>query len=275
MIYSLRSFSCVRYLSVTRPFHYHQLVSDSHLARRIVAFVWLFSLVMSFVPIHLGWNTPSGNVQNSDDPSRCVFELNKPYVIIVSVATYFTPLVVMSTVYVKILQITRRQVKEINGVYAKSEQATVALTRGNRSGVAALELRENSKPATSSVLWPSTSVFSDAEMPPGSTGSPRDEERTPCSISRRQMRLVSDRKATVTLASVVLAFVICWVPYFVLFTVKPFLGSLEVVNAHLDLSVLWLGYVNSTINPFLYAFYNSAFRQGFKRVLCSVHRICR
>jgi len=37
---------------------------------------------------------------------------------------------------------------------------------------------------------------------------------------------------------------------------------------HLDLFALWLGYVNSSINPFLYAFYNSTFRDGFRRLLC-------
>lgn len=256
---------------MTRPLHYHQIVSHSGTARRVVALVWLFSLVMSFVPIHLGWNTPSGAVQNTSDPSRCVFELNKPYVLLVSVATYFTPLVVMSAVYVKILQITRRQVKEINGVFAQTEQSKIAL---NPSSTAALEMRENSKPVASGVPWPSTSGTSDAEVPRGSPGSPRDEDRTPCSVGKRQQRLVSDRKATVTLASVVLAFVVCWIPYFVLFTVKPFLENSETVNVHLDLSALWLGYVNSTINPFLYAFYNSAFRQGFKRVLCGVQRTC-
>ena len=123
---------------------------------------------------------------------------------------------------------------------------------------------------------------------------------------RRQHKLVSDRKATVTLASVVLAFAVCWVPYFVLFTVKPFLcpsmttttaaaatpGAMDAavdgdgggsatandddsqrqcveISSHLDQFVLWLGYVNSSVNPFLYAFYSSAFRDGFRRVLCS------
>ena len=78
-------------------------------------------------------------------------------------------------------------------------------------------------------------------------------------------RFASDSKATVTLASVVMAFAICWIPYFVLFTIRPFLN--HPIDLHLDLFTLWLGYVNSMLNPFLYAFHSSQFRKGFLQVL--------
>ncbi len=78
-------------------------------------------------------------------------------------------------------------------------------------------------------------------------------------------RFASDSKATVTLASVVTAFAICWIPYFVLFTIRPFI-SWE-IDTHLDLFTLWLGYINSMLNPFLYAFHSTQFRAGFIQVL--------
>jgi hypothetical protein len=93
------------------------------------------------------------------------------------------------------------------------------------------------------------------------------QQRAPLTDTHVDLRkkVVSDRKATMTLASVVAAFGVCWVPYFVLFTAKPFLSCH--VNPHLETMVTWLGYCNSTVNPFLYAFYSSAFRRGFSRVL--------
>ncbi|KAE8285940.1 Histamine H2 receptor [Larimichthys crocea] len=68
-----------------------------------------------------------------------------------------------------------------------------------------------------------------------------------------------EHKATVTLAAVIGAFVVCWLPYFILFTV---LGLKE----HPDPStvpafpiVLWLGYANSALNPILYGALNRDF----------------
>lgn len=132
-----------------------------------------------------------------------------------------------------------------------------------------------------------------------------DDQRVPAvrsrpgSVSGRR-GVVSNRKAVVVLASILVAFAVCWVPYFVLFTVRPFLTTtavldddsdrlpmsaatptptkvVDVVDAIpvvLDEFCLWLGYANSFINPFLYAFYNSAFRNGMWRLL-SCNGRCR
>uniref|UniRef100_A0A672IE04 Histamine H2 receptor n=1 Tax=Salarias fasciatus TaxID=181472 RepID=A0A672IE04_SALFA len=76
-----------------------------------------------------------------------------------------------------------------------------------------------------------------------------------------------EHKATVTLAAVIGAFVVCWLPYFILFTV---LGLKE----HPDPStepeftiVLWLGYANSAINPILYGALNRDFRSAYTQLL--------
>lgn len=243
------------------------MISSSRVTRRAIAGIWIFSFLMSFIPIQLGMNTTTGLTQNTGDASRCLFELNKPYVLLVSVGTYFTPLVITSTIYVKILIITRRQVKEINGVFLQKSTTIGGEATPNEDAL--VELREDGRNAFDRLSHPSLSCASDDEpvrqLPSASVAQEKGKARAPVSV-------VSDRKATVTLASVVLAFAVSWIPYFVLFTVKPFLPDPEVVNAHLDLSFLWLGYVNSAINPFLYAFYNSSFRQGFKRVLCLCRR---
>ena len=84
--------------------------------------------------------------------------------------------------------------------------------------------------------------------------------------SHAKTHSVSDRKAIFTLASIVLAFAVCWVPYFVIFTLQPL--NVVRVSPHFELTVLWLGYFNSAINPFLYAFYNTQFRNAFIRILC-------
>ncbi|XP_029970251.1 histamine receptor H2a [Salarias fasciatus] len=85
-----------------------------------------------------------------------------------------------------------------------------------------------------------------------------------CSVTAVALR---EHKATVTLAAVIGAFVVCWLPYFILFTV---LGLKE----HPDPStepeftiVLWLGYANSAINPILYGALNRDFRSAYTQLL--------
>lgn len=33
-------------------------------------------------------------------------------------------------------------------------------------------------------------------------------------------------------------------------------------------AVLWLGYINSSLNPFLYGILNLEFRRAFRKILC-------
>ncbi len=208
-ILTLFAISIDRYFAVTMPLKYQRKVT-SRLVGQICGSIWIFSFVLAFIPIHVGWNSNDGYIQNYSEPKACVFMLNKIYVCLVSFGTYFAPLIIMCAVYMKVLVITKRQVIEINKL--------------------------------------------------SKIGFANDRE------AKKHVKLASDTKATITLASLVLAFAICWVPYFVLFTAKPFVS--KDFNIHLDLFVLWLGYVNSCINPFLYAYYSTTFRNAFVRVLC-------
>uniref|UniRef100_H2TNF3 Histamine H2 receptor n=1 Tax=Takifugu rubripes TaxID=31033 RepID=H2TNF3_TAKRU len=90
-------------------------------------------------------------------------------------------------------------------------------------------------------------------------------------IARTQAKRIirTQHKATVTLAALIGAFIVCWLPYFILFTV---LGLKE----HPDPSsvpeysiVLWLGYANSALNPILYGALNKDFRSAYTRLTCA------
>uniref|UniRef100_A0AAX7SJY7 Histamine H2 receptor n=1 Tax=Astatotilapia calliptera TaxID=8154 RepID=A0AAX7SJY7_ASTCA len=76
-----------------------------------------------------------------------------------------------------------------------------------------------------------------------------------------------EHKATVTLAAVIGAFVVCWLPYFILFTVlglqeHPDPGTVPEYSI-----VLWLGYANSALNPILYGALNRDFRSAYTHLL--------
>ena len=74
----------------------------------------------------------------------------------------------------------------------------------------------------------------------------------------RYMRLKRNRKAARMLGLLVAAFLICWLPYIIFFPISHFYPQL--IPNYLNLFIWWLGYLNSTINPFLYVYSNKNIR---------------
>ncbi|NXX35308.1 HRH1 protein, partial [Nicator chloris] len=74
-----------------------------------------------------------------------------------------------------------------------------------------------------------------------------------------------ERKAAKQLGVIMAAFMLCWIPYFVLFLVITFHDQKQLSELHRV--TIWLGYINSTLNPFLYPLCNQNFKKTFKKIL--------
>uniref|UniRef100_F6XK97 Histamine H1 receptor n=2 Tax=Ornithorhynchus anatinus TaxID=9258 RepID=F6XK97_ORNAN len=74
-----------------------------------------------------------------------------------------------------------------------------------------------------------------------------------------------ERKAAKQLGFIMAAFIICWIPYFVFFMVIAF--CTDCCNENFHMFTIWLGYVNSTLNPLIYPLCNENFKKTFKRIL--------
>jgi len=92
------------------------------------------------------------------------------------------------------------------------------------------------------------------------------------SVARRQARMITknlsyktDIKAAKTIAVVIGAFVICWLPFFVLilgFALnKKFLTDMRIYRG-----IKWMEYLNSCLNPIIYCCLNRTYRGAFKRL---------
>ncbi|XP_004529355.2 octopamine receptor-like [Ceratitis capitata] len=87
------------------------------------------------------------------------------------------------------------------------------------------------------------------------------------SFSNRITSLKKENKTTQTLSIVVGGFIACWLPFFICYLITPFLGEHQ-VSRTLAKGLTWLGWFNSAINPFIYAFYSVDFRAAFWRLTC-------
>ncbi|XP_034255168.1 5-hydroxytryptamine receptor 1-like [Thrips palmi] len=87
------------------------------------------------------------------------------------------------------------------------------------------------------------------------------------SHTRKLRFLAKERKASTTLGIIMSAFIICWLPFFVLALVRPFLRDQSTIPPSVTSLFLWLGYANSLLNPIIYATLNRDFRRPFQQIL--------
>ncbi|XP_076315495.1 histamine H1 receptor-like [Tachypleus tridentatus] len=77
--------------------------------------------------------------------------------------------------------------------------------------------------------------------------------------------LRQEKKAARQLGVIMGAFVLCWLPYIITFIVTAYCD--DCIDPKIHTATIWLGYLNSTVNPFLYALCNDNFKRAFKKII--------
>lgn len=198
-ILNLFMISLDRYYAITDPLRYPVLVTPARVGVSLVL-IWAVSITLSFLPIHLEWNSRNKTSGVNSTLVSCKVQVNLVYGLVDGLVTFYVPLVVMCVTYCRIFQIARDQAKRIHH------------------------------------------------------------------LSSWKAATVREHKATVTLAAVMGAFIVCWLPYFTVFVYRGLAGD-DAVNKALEAVVLWLGYANSALNPILYAALNRDFRTAYQQLL--------
>ncbi|XP_023115201.2 histamine H2 receptor isoform X2 [Felis catus] len=197
-ILNLFMISLDRYCAVTDPLRYPVLVTPIRVAVSLVL-IWVISITLSFLSIHLGWNSRNETSNFNHTIPKCKVQVNLVYGLVDGLVTFYLPLLVMCITYYRIFKIARDQAKRIHHIGS----------------------------------WKAATI--------------------------------GEHKATVTLAAVMGAFIICWFPYFTVFVYRGLRGD-DAINEAFEAVVLWLGYANSALNPILYATLNRDFRTAYQQL---------
>ncbi|XP_065113584.1 trace amine-associated receptor 13c-like [Paramisgurnus dabryanus] len=81
-------------------------------------------------------------------------------------------------------------------------------------------------------------------------------------LTEGSVRRKSESKAALTLGIIVMVYLFCWIPFFIL-TLIPNTSMTSVIAYF----ILWMLYINSALNPLIYAIFYPWFRKSVKHIL--------
>ncbi|XP_050039053.1 probable G-protein coupled receptor No18 [Dermacentor andersoni] len=277
-ILNLCAIALDRYWAIHDPINYAQKRTLRRVLLSIVL-VWAISALISVPPL-IGWNDWP---EQFDETSPCQLTEERGYVLYSATGSFFAPLLIMTIVYFKIYLATRRRLR-------KRAKAVAATLQVKPSALQSLPpaAHENSSadspqteqspidPDMDSVTAIRTDDVPDVRGKTQQNGGNGAARLGPCRASpnvkqymeeRQRISLSKERRAARVLGIVMGVFVLCWLPFFLMYVILPFCPQCSIAPKTVNF-ITWLGYVNSALNPVIYTVFNNDFRKAFLKILC-------
>ena len=261
-----------RYLSIVRPFEYENTSSERR-RYTMIFFCWFVSALLSFIPIFTGLYTTSEQRHKIDClnhvQGRCIFAVNQVYAIVSSSFSFWVPGAIMTIMYVMLIRIADKKEREayqiIDAVAQRrrasqhNQYSTRQRCSDDQTGIETTSIvhqshRNNHLSTRRTSAEHSTNLSRHGKRDSLDTEMARQPSVDLHSglIDSRQTHmkhLRRERRAVKTLGSVMLAFIICWLPFSIRYTAcEPNRCNWKIGPLIADI-VFWVGYFNSMINP--------------------------
>ncbi|CAF0975549.1 unnamed protein product [Didymodactylos carnosus] len=303
----LTCISLDRYLSIVRPFEHKRSSSERRRWLMIALcwiLSCLLSFIPIFTGIYTSRSQIHDINCLNKVTGRCLFIVNQIYAIVSSCVSFWVPGAVMVIMYAMLIRIAdakerevyktqvhvRRRTSNVNAVTlmrrlseenaaARSSLIDIRTSRNQLQTNNNNNQTANNRRITHSE---STSQNMQHQQPQRDRDRDRDADLDTPNDERRSIdiagnlldpgisqvrHLKRERRAVKTLGAIMIAFIVCWLPFFVRYSAcEPNRCRWKYMPIVEDL-VFWIGYFNSCINPFLYAFHNKDFRNAFQKTL--------
>lgn len=255
-ILNLCVISLDRYWAITDPFTYPMRMSRRR-AALMVAAVWVCSSAISF-PAIVWWRA----VRTEAVPAfKCPFTEHLGYLIFSSTISFYLPLFVMVFTYYRIYRAAVVQTRSLKlgtkqVLLGSGElELTLRIHRGGTMHGPTSDARH----LYSAEDEPLTALHNNGLSRLASTRLGGHNKNF--SLSRKLAKFAKEKKAAKTLGIVMGVFIVCWLPFFVVNLLSGFclqcIWHEELVSA----VVTWLGWINSSMNPVIYACWSRDFRR--------------
>ena len=252
----------------------------SRTAKRIlimIAAVWFIAMSISIPPL-FGW-------KDGNDPAVtgiCLISQDYGYTIFSTVGAFYLPTILMLIIYAKIFSVARQRIHRKRFVQGKNSAAkSVAekvtkmtnLSVPRESPLSRSEISEmpNGNGSSSSAEHDDNEnkFKTNGHVDDATTAMlPKtDNEVLKAKRQKEKLEMKRERKAARTLVIITGAFIICWLPFFIIAVIRPFIQKKVPIPPLAESITLWLGYCNSLLNPIIYTIFNPEFRAAFQKIL--------
>lgn len=178
------------------------------------------------------------------EPGTCIWAVdnNREFAIFVAFAGYHGPSFIMIFCYIKVFMVMKRSATAFRKKVAPSFQAT-----------------ETTQVAT-------ISCEKDGDL----DGVPA-KANPQAAAPKKHDSMAKERKIFISLSYIIIAYLVCWSPFHIVFDVLFF--DPNAVSFEWYTFASWMCYINSMLNPILYAASSDVFRGAFKAIL--TFKVCR
>ncbi|XP_025026695.1 5-hydroxytryptamine receptor 1B [Python bivittatus] len=237
-----------RYWAITDAVEYSTKRTPKRAAVMIIL-VWVFSISISIPPFF--WQQ-----SKAEEMANCVVNSDHIlYTIYSTVGAFYFPTLLLIILYGRIYVEARSRILK-----QTPKNTGKRLTRAH--------LITDSPGSTSSV----TSINCKASEASSEMGSPVYTNQVKVKVSdafleKKKLMAARERKATKTLGIILGAFIVCWLPFFIITLVLPICKDACWFHMAIFDFFTWLGYLNSLINPIIYTMSNEDFKQAFHKLI--------
>ncbi|XP_048392355.1 5-hydroxytryptamine receptor 1B-like [Stegostoma tigrinum] len=236
-----------RYWAITDAVEYSMKRTPERAAGMIVT-VWVISICISIPPLF--WRqAKAGELMHCAVNTDQIF-----YTIYSTFGAFYIPTLLLIALYGRIYVEARSRILKQTPKQT-GKRPTKAQLVTHSSGFTSL-----------------SSVTSRVNEFPTETGSPVNLNHVKVKVSevlleKKRMSAARERKATKTLGIILGAFIVCWLPFFIITLVLPICKEACWFHHAIFDFFNWLGYLNSLINPIIYTMSNEDFKQAFHKLI--------
>ena len=277
-ILNLCVISLDRYWAITDPMSYPCRMSDTR-ASLLILLVWVCSSAISF-PAIAYWRFTA-----TEPPPewQCPFTEDTGYLVFSSLVSFYGPLAVMVFTYFRIYRAALAHTRSLKSgaklLHSTSSdgsgsEMTLRIHRGGGSAARAAAAAAamvvtpgmNNKggsaaatPPQPSPMMPHHMSNTALAMTNGFKNLVVTNQKNNFSISKKFSKFAKEKKAAKTLGTVMGVFIICWLPFFLTNVISGICN--ECIPPVVFQVVNWLGWINSGMNPVIYACCSRDFRR--------------